>query len=140
MVIQNNIRSESLKSVSVSWYMYLYKIWFISHFSDFCHVSQLLLHKCCLKCYQHEESENTVIPILVQTPQTHTKHLEDKERCCGPLLKQLHELWNIHLHTKRKKQNSITCNGRVKKPEFYKQALFFHHRKNQNIFFRLTIF
>ena len=44
------------------------------------------------ECDEHEECEDRVVPVFVKTPETHTEHLEDKERSCGSLAKQLPEI------------------------------------------------
>ena len=70
----------------------------VAHLANKLHIAQLLLHKCALKRDQHEQSEHTVVPILVQTPQQHAEHLEDKERRRSSLNEQLDELWYVHDH------------------------------------------
>ena len=79
---------------------YLNKIRFVSHFSYFGHVSQLLLDKRSLECNQHKKCENTVVPIFIQTPQSHTKHLEHKERRRSPFFEQFYEFGDIQFHAK----------------------------------------
>ena len=46
-----------------------------------------LLHKGGFKSNQHEKSEDAVVPVLIKTPQSNTKHLEHKERSSGPFFK-----------------------------------------------------
>ncbi len=38
-----------------------------------------LFDKYCLKSDEHGQREETVVPVLVQAPQPHTEHLENKE-------------------------------------------------------------
>jgi hypothetical protein len=47
-----------------------------------------------LENQQHDKRENSIVPVLVQAPQSDTKHLEYKERSHGMLLVQLHEGWD----------------------------------------------
>jgi hypothetical protein len=54
----------------------LYHIGLIAHLSDLCHISELLLHQSALKHDQHHQSEDGVVPVLIQAPQSHTEHLE----------------------------------------------------------------
>jgi hypothetical protein len=44
-----------------------------------------------LKYDQHEESEYTVIPILIQAPKSDAENLKDEEWCCRLLSKQFGE-------------------------------------------------
>ena len=55
---------------------YLDQVRFVSHFPDFCHVSELLVDQCALEHDQHEECEQRVVPVLIQAPQTNAKHLK----------------------------------------------------------------
>lgn len=41
---------------------------------------------------QHEPSEDRVVPVLIQAPQSHAEHLEDKERGYSMLSKELCKL------------------------------------------------
>ena len=54
---------------------YLDHVGFGSHAADLRHVPHLLLDKRSFERYQHEECEDTVVPVLIQTPQSHTEHL-----------------------------------------------------------------
>lgn len=56
-----------------------------------------LLYKSGFKSNQHKKSEDTVIPVLIKTPQPNTKHLKDKERSRGSFFEQLPKFWDIHL-------------------------------------------
>lgn len=47
-----------------------------------------LFDKNGLESDEHEESEDAVVPVLIQTPQAHTEHLEHKERSSGTLLEE----------------------------------------------------
>ncbi len=55
---------------------YLDHVRFVPHSADFWHVPHLLLHQRCFKRHKHEERKDAVVPVLIQTPQTHTKHLQ----------------------------------------------------------------
>ena len=50
-----------------------------------------LPHNGTLKHDKHEEREETVVPILVQTPKGDAEDLEDKEGCCGVFREQFRE-------------------------------------------------
>lgn len=63
-----------------------------------------LLHKGGFKSNQHEKSEDAVVPVLIKTPQSNTKHLEHKERSSGPFFKQLTKFRHIHLKSIARKQ------------------------------------
>lgn len=56
-----------------------------------------LPHDRAFEYNKHEEREERVIPILVQTPQSHAKDLEDEEWRDGMLLKEFLEPgdWDI---------------------------------------------
>lgn len=54
---------------------YLDHVGLVPHAADLRHVPHLLLHQRRLKSHQHEERENTVVPVFIQTPQSHTEHL-----------------------------------------------------------------
>ena len=58
-----------------------------------------LFDKNSLERDQHKESEEGVIPVLVQAPQTHTEDLEHKERSSGPLPKQLPEIRQSYIQS-----------------------------------------
>lgn len=47
----------------------------VAHPADLRHVPHLLLDQRGLEGHQHEEGEDAVVPVLVQTPQAHTEHL-----------------------------------------------------------------
>lgn len=49
----------------------------VSHAADLGHISHLLLDQGSFKCHQHEQREDTVVPVLVQTPKPYTEHLMD---------------------------------------------------------------
>jgi len=36
---------------------------------------------CALENHEHEEGEKTVVPILVEHPQSYAENLENEERC-----------------------------------------------------------
>jgi hypothetical protein len=55
---------------------YLYHVGFVSHLPNLCHVPQLLVDQRAFEHDQHEESEQRVVPILVQAPQANAEHLE----------------------------------------------------------------
>ena len=57
---------------------YLDHIGLVAHLPDLCHVPELLLYECCLKSHQHEECEDTVVPVGVETPQADTEHLKSR--------------------------------------------------------------
>ena len=48
----------------------------VPHATDLRHVPHLLLDQGGLERYQHEQREDTVVPVLVQAPQPHTEHLQ----------------------------------------------------------------
>lgn len=50
-----------------------------------------LPHDSALKHNKHKECEETVVPILVETPKGNAEDLEDKERCCGVFREQFRE-------------------------------------------------
>ena len=50
-----------------------------------------LPHNGTLKHDKHEEREETVVPILVQTPKGDAEDLEDKKRCCCVFREQFGE-------------------------------------------------
>lgn len=56
---------------------YLDHVGLVSHAADLGHIPHLLLDQGGLERHQHEQCENTVVPVLVQTPQPHTEHLID---------------------------------------------------------------
>lgn len=56
---------------------YLNHIGFVPHSSNLGHVSHLLLHQRRLEGDEHEEGKDAVVPVLVQTPQPHAKHLHN---------------------------------------------------------------
>lgn len=56
---------------------YLDHVGLISHAADLRHIPHLLLDQRGLECHQHKQCENTVVPVLIQTPQPHTEHLMD---------------------------------------------------------------
>lgn len=47
-----------------------------------------------LKHDQHEQGEQTVIPIFVQTPEGDAEDLEHEEGCCGVFREQFGERWD----------------------------------------------
>ena len=47
-----------------------------------------------LKNDKHEQGEEAVVPVLVQTPESDTEHLEDEERCRCVLSEKGSEGWN----------------------------------------------
>ena len=55
--------------------VHLDHVGFVPHAAYLRHVPHLLLYQRGFEGYQHEESEHTVVPVLIQTPQTHTEHL-----------------------------------------------------------------
>ena len=57
---------------------YLNHVRLIPHLPNLCHVSQLLVDQGTLEHDKHEQGEEGVVPVLVQTPQAHTKHLKSK--------------------------------------------------------------
>ena len=74
----------------------------VAHLSNFVHVAQLLLDENGLEHDEHNQREDGIVPVLVQAPQRHTKHLEDEERRRGAFLEQLHEVRDLHHHAGRK--------------------------------------
>ena len=60
-----------------------------------------LLNENGLKSDEHEESEDGVVPVLVQAPKSHTEHLKHKERRRGSLLEQTPEVWGHHVKPKQ---------------------------------------
>lgn len=54
---------------------YLDHVGLVPHAANLRHIPHLLLNQGGLKCHQHEQCKNTVVPVLVQTPQPHTEHL-----------------------------------------------------------------
>ena len=57
-------------------------------------ISTDLEDDCAFEYNQHESREETVVPVFVQAPESHTENLEDEERCDSMLGKQLCELWD----------------------------------------------
>ena len=55
-----------------------------------------LLYKGCFKCHQHEQSKDTVVPILIKTPQAHTENLKNKKWSSGPFPEKFPEVRNTH--------------------------------------------
>lgn len=53
-----------------------------------------LPHNSALKHNKHEECKEAVVPVLVQTPKSDAKDLEDKERCGGMFREQFRECWD----------------------------------------------
>lgn len=72
---------------------YLNHVGLVSHAPNLWHISHLLLDQRGLKCHQHEQRENTVVPVLIQAPQPHTKHLIYGRRCVTT-----HECENIYIY------------------------------------------
>lgn len=54
---------------------YLYHVRLVSHTANLRHIPHLLLNQRSLKSHQHEQRENTVVPVLIQAPQSHTENL-----------------------------------------------------------------
>ena len=70
----------------------------VAHLPYLRHVSNLLLNQGALEYDQHEEGEDGVVPVLVQTPQTNTENLKNKEWCSCSFNEKLFELWYCHVH------------------------------------------
>lgn len=64
----NSLNSEFAKA-------HLDHVGLVPHAADLGHIPHLLLHQGRLKRHKHEQCENTVVPVLVQTPQPHAEHL-----------------------------------------------------------------
>lgn len=62
-----------------------------------CRLIMYLLYKSGFKSNQHKKSEDTVIPVLIKTPQPNAKHLKDKERSGSSFFEQLPKFRDIHL-------------------------------------------
>lgn len=58
------------------------------------HISTDLEDNGAFEYNQHESREETVVPVFVQAPESHTEDLEDEERCDSMLGEQLCELWD----------------------------------------------
>ena len=65
-----------------------------------------LFNQDCLKDDQHGKSEDAVLPVLFQAPQSHTEHLEHKEGCCGPLLEQGYEVRGFNVQSNREQHQT----------------------------------
>lgn len=76
----------------------LYHIRLVPHLPDLGHVTELLLYQRRFKCHQHEQSEDAVIPVLIQAPQPNAEYLEHEKRRSSSLLEQLQELRDVQLH------------------------------------------
>lgn len=71
----------------------------ISHFSHFCHVSHLLMNEGALEHNEHNKREDTVIPELIEAPQSDAEHLKHEERCDCSFFEQLPKLGNHHVQS-----------------------------------------
>ena len=76
---------------------------FVAHFSNFRHVSQLLVHQGALKNDEHEQCKQTVPYIFIKTPKKNTKNLKNKEWSRCPLFEEFLEFWYGHIHPNEKK-------------------------------------
>lgn len=58
---------------------YLDHVRFVSHPADLRHIPHLLLNQRGFKSHQHEQCENTVVPVLIQAPKSHTENLINQD-------------------------------------------------------------
>ena len=58
---------------------YLDHVGLVPHATDLRHVPHLLLDQGGFERHQHEQREETVVPVLIQAPQPHAEHLQRAE-------------------------------------------------------------
>ena len=98
---------------------YLNHVRFVAHVPDLCHVPHLLVDQSALKHDKHHQSEDGIVPVLVQAPvqnghtnyhmgmfwndllhnvpKSNTKNLKDKEWSHSSLFEEFREFWNGHV-------------------------------------------
>lgn len=96
-------------------FAYIYHARLAPHIPDCGHISKLLLNKGALEHDEHDEGENTVVPVLVQTPQSDAENLEDKERSDRTFLEELSKLGHNHFQSERR--SSIDKSSKWSKAE-----------------------
>ena len=70
----------------------------VAHLADLVQVAELLLHQCALEHDEEAESEQRVVPHLVERPEHNAEHLEHEERGGRSFGEKGRERGHIEIH------------------------------------------